>query len=327
MNSTHRDIGQFFVVSFPESVPCDETLYFIEDNRIGGIILFAHHCRDLEGLATWLSDLKKSIGHDLIVAVDQEGGRVCRFTRGFPPLESPRYYGEKDRLNKYRSDLSRVCEVLREIGVNCNLIPTIDLFNSGKNHVLDSRTFSDRAEVVNRFARTAIEVLQEQGLLSCAKHFPGLGRSVGDPHQVLSTAELTEKDFFETELRTFEAAIESGVDAVMVTHLSAPKADSVPSIISEKMISGWLKDRLAFTGPVFTDDLLMEAVTAMGDRCSAAQKSFAAGADFLLFGQDLKKVREVYARFVEAWQSGTFDPLRIIDAKNRVEEFKHKIDS
>jgi len=325
MDVTAKHIGSFFIVSFPEKIPDDETLYFLQDKRIGGIILFADHCCDKDSLKSWLADFTKTLGRPLIIAVDQEGGRVRRFMRGFPRLESPRYYGSRRRLTLYRSDLSRVCERLFEIGINLNLVPVVDLFDTEKGHVLDTRAFSAKRDVVSRFARLTIDVHRQQGLLTCAKHFPGLGRSEGDPHFILSTADLDENDFNETELPPFKDVIEYGVDAVMVTHLAVPKVDSHPAVVSNKIIGGWLKERLAFSGPVITDDLLMTGAADIDSTPDLAARSFEAGADLLLFGQNLKDTRCAFDVFNEVWDAGRFAPGRIADAEKRLEQLLRKL--
>jgi beta-N-acetylhexosaminidase len=325
MEVASKHIGRFFIVSFPEDKPRDETLHFINDNDISGIILFAGHCRDQDSLRSWLADFKKSLGRPLIVAVDQEGGRVRRFVHAFPPLEAPRFYGYGGRLDEFRSDLARVCERLYEIGVNLNLVPTVDLFDTEPGHVLDTRTFSSDPEIVARFADETIRIHHEHGLLTCAKHFPGLGRSAGDPHEIMSTADLDEKEFWDTEIPPFRAAIESNVDTVMVTHLSAPKIDKHPAIVSQTIISEWLRDRLAFAGPVITDDLLMRGASDIDPSPNLAAESFTAGADLLLFGQDLKKTRKMFAAFGEAWEDGKIEEARIADSGKRVQAMMDKI--
>ncbi|MDD4051510.1 MAG: glycoside hydrolase family 3 N-terminal domain-containing protein [candidate division Zixibacteria bacterium] len=325
MEAVRQHPGRFFIVSFPEAIPSDRTLRFILDNHIGGLILFAEHCRDPKSLKSWLGDFVRSLGYPLIVAVDQEGGRVCRFDAGFPSLDSPRNYGKDGRVDKYRDDLSRVCERLQEIGVNLNLVPTVDLFDRGDGHVLDSRAFSDDPGVVAEFARATIAVHHRFGLLTCAKHFPGLGRSAGDPHQILSTADLTEADFREKELVPFRDAIEAGVDSVMVTHLAAPKVDDVPAIISRKMIAGWLKESLSFDGPVITDDLLMTGAQQAAPLPLTAVKCFEAGADLLLFGRDLDAASQAFDRFAADWQAGRLDHVRMEDGGCRVGRFIEKI--
>lgn len=317
--------GRFFVVSFPEPTPSDRTLRYILDNRLGGVILFAEHCRDAKSLHGWLTDFTRSLDYPFIVAVDQEGGRVCRFTDGFPALDSPRNYRIQGDMDRYSSDLARVCDRLREIGINLNLVPTVDLFDRMEGHVLDGRAFSDDPDIVARFARVTIDVHHRFGIMTCAKHFPGLGRSTGDPHEILSTADLTEADFRRTELVPFQDAIRSGVDAVMVTHLAAPKVDDIPAIISRQIITGWLKESLAFDGPVITDDLLMSGAQQAAPLPMTAVKSFEAGADLLLFGRDLEKARQAHETFASIWESGRFDPVRINDAAYRVGRFMEKI--
>lgn len=318
METTRPYPGRFFIASFPEPLPSDRTLRYILDNRLGGLILFADHCHDPHGLKSWLGDFLATAPDPLIVAVDQEGGRVCRFRKSFPSLESPRQYRVAGDPDRYQSDLALVCERLTAIGINLNLVPTVDLFDSAPGHVLDERAFSDDPEMVARFSRATIKVHHRFGLATCAKHFPGLGRSAGDPHMVLSTANLTEEDFQRIELVPFRAAMEAGVDAVMVTHLSVPKVDDVPAVVSTKMITGWLKGLLAFPGPVITDDLLMRGAHEAGPLPLTAVNSFKAGADLLLFGRDLEKTRRAYDAFALSWESGEFTPARMTDAQSRV---------
>ncbi|MCP4568629.1 MAG: hypothetical protein GY841_13715 [FCB group bacterium] len=326
MDRAKTHIGEFFVISFPEAIPSDETLYLIQDMKIGGLILFADHCRDQFSLKSWLKDLKKSLNYNLIVAVDQEGGRVRRFQLGFPMLEAPRFYAYHNKLPQYCSDLGRVCERLFETGVNFNLVPSVDLMDFEEGHVLDSRTFSDQPELTTAFAKAAIEIHHAHGLSCCAKHFPGLGRSSGDPHQVLSVSDLTEAEFFEQEILPFQAAIADGVDGVMVTHLSAPRVDERPAIVSAMMIQGWLKDRLEFEGPVVTDDLLMEGARQAASS-GAAVESFEAGSDLLIFGQDIERTRAELELFERAWSDGRFDNDRQKDALRRGRAFRQKIQS
>ena len=325
MEAVGGDSGRHVIVSFPEPFPDDDVLYFLQENRIGGIILFAEHCRDPESLKGWLADFMASLPYQLIVAVDQEGGRVRRLATRFPDLEAPRHYGSGKRLHRYQDDLARVCERLREIGFNLNLVPTVDLFDQEEGHVLDSRTFSDDPEVVGQFARATIATHKAHGLLSCAKHFPGLGRSKGDPHQVLSVADLTEDQFFEVELPPFRDAIRAGVDLVMVTHLSAPKVDLAPAVVSERMISVWLKGKMGFAGPVITDDLQMAGALGAADLSNLAVRSFTAGADLLLFGRDLEATRQALDVFSERWAAGRFGSHRIADARSRVDIICRKI--
>lgn len=310
--------GRFFIVSFPEPVPSERTLRYIFDNRLGGLILFADHCRDPYAVKSWLGDFVASLPYPFIVAVDQEGGRVRRFIDSFPPLQSPRLYGLAGDTNGFRADLASVCDRLRQIGVNLNLVPTVDLFDRGEGHVLDGRTFSDDAEIVARFARITIEEHHRFGLAACAKHFPGLGRCVGDPHRLLSTVDLTEEDFRRVELAPFREAVRSGVDAVMVTHLAVPRVDAAPAVVSRKIITGWLKESLSFDGPVITDDLLMLGAQQAAPLPTTAVKSFEAGADLLLFGRDMEQTRRAYDAFASAWDSGEFGPARVADARRRV---------
>ena len=320
-----EETGRHYIISFPEPIPRDETLYFIQDQGIAGLILFAEHCVDQAALKSWLSELKKSVAYPLIVAVDQEGGRVSRFTRQFPMLEAPHYYGTNNLIDQYRDDLERVCERLSDIGVNLNLVPTVDLFDTEIGHVLDTRTFSADPEAVIRFARATIDVHRRHRLCCCGKHFPGLGQSRGDPHHLPAISDRDEKMFFEVELKPFQAIIDYGVDSIMVTHLDIPLVDRRPAVASPKIIGSWLKAELAFAGPVITDDLHMAGASAVAEDNSLAGLVFDAGADLLLFGRNLDRTREMLSRFHDDWQEGRFGAERKKDALERVERLRRRL--
>ncbi|MEE9443005.1 MAG: glycoside hydrolase family 3 N-terminal domain-containing protein [candidate division Zixibacteria bacterium] len=325
MNDAALHPGKFFIISFPENLPCDETLSFIQDNHISGIILFGNHCEDRSSLKSWLRDFKKSLGRKLIVAVDQEGGCVRRFKRNFPGLESPRYYGYHNKFDQYRDDLKRVCEELHETGININLVPTVDLFDTDDEHVLDTRTFSDDPEIVSRYARVTIDIHHEMGLLCCGKHFPGLGRSENDPHLSLSQCNLSEKDFFEFELRPFSDIASHGVDSIMVTHLNIPRVDENPAVVSRVVINEWLKQKLKFENAVITDDLLMLGALEIDTAPNLALRAFEAGVDFLLFGQKLKQTKDVYQDFSEKMVADYFSVQRIEDAALRADNLINQL--
>ncbi len=325
MSTLSRVCGHFFIISFSQPFPDDEILYFIQDNEIGGLILFANHCHQPDDLKSWLAELKETLDYPFLVAVDQEGGRVRRFDKRFPMLEAPRYYGRHLRYDAYRDDLLGVCEHLREIGVNINLVPTVDLLDSQPGHVLDTRTFSDDIEVVSRFSRITIDVHHHQGILTCGKHFPGLGRSRGDPHLSLAACDLTEKDFYEVELGSFQDIIEYGVDSIMVTHLAIPRVDEKPSIVSEKIVSGWLKERLGFAGSVISDDLLMSGAGQAAGFPQIAPESFKAGCDVLLFGQDFTLMCKAFEYFAEQVEAGDITDQRLEEARKRVDDLRNKV--
>jgi beta-N-acetylhexosaminidase len=111
----------------------------------------------------------------------------------------------------------------------------------------------------------------------------------------------------------------------MVTHLTVPGVDDSPAIVSSKIISGWLKNDLSFTGPVITDDLLMEAALTIGPVENLVIDSFAAGNDLLLFGQDLNQGRKAFDSFAEAWNRDLFDNTRQVEALKRVDTIMQKV--
>ncbi|PKK83947.1 MAG: hypothetical protein CVT49_05845 [candidate division Zixibacteria bacterium HGW-Zixibacteria-1] len=320
-------IGQLFIIGFDGQKPSSEFLEFVASENIGGVILFEKNCNPhklAEESIKQICSVSKGVP---FIAVDQEGGRVCRF-RGVP-VEYPAASEFKKRvdLEKYAEHFSRAAYYMHALGVNLLLGPVADLALNAHNECLKGRTFGKSPAHVIPFVESTIRIAKRVGLLTCLKHFPGLGAATEDPHHRLATADYDLQTFLNREALTFKAGIDSGADMVMTTHIILPKLDDRIATESEMIVNLFLREKLNFDGIAITDDLLMKGIEVSGSYGERAVQAFKAGHDILLFGADFKAAQEAVAYFKEACQKGEIDSERIAISLDRVSGIKSKITS
>ncbi|MFZ5980743.1 MAG: glycoside hydrolase family 3 N-terminal domain-containing protein, partial [Candidatus Zixiibacteriota bacterium] len=178
---------------------------------------------------------------------------------------------------------------------------------------------------VSMFVEASIKVSKRNGLLSCAKHFPGLGAAIRDPHKKIALASYDEIVWRQREMIPFRTAVENGVDIIMTTHMHIPKLDNKIVTGSETIISNLLRKNLAFDGPIITDDLTMAGASMLGDIGERTVAAFNAGHDLLLFGRDYEEAFKAYDYFTNACERGEISKERIDAALDRVTGIKFKL--
>jgi beta-N-acetylhexosaminidase len=320
-----KRIGQLFVVGFEGAEPSDEFLEFIATENIGGVILFEENCTP----HTRAEDsIKKiiSVSEEIpFIAVDQEGGRVCRF-RGAPAeYASADEYGQANDIELYIEQFNRSAIYLKSLGLNLLLGPVADLNLNANNVCLKGRTFGSNPARVIPFIEQTIRLANNVGLLSCLKHFPGLGGAVEDPHYEVARSDSDLQIFLNREALTFKAGIDAGADMVMTTHMILPNIDQRITTESEMIINLLLRDKLDFDGVAITDDLLMHGIDSLGDYDERAKKAFKAGHDILLFGQNLAAAKKAVAGIRDAFESGEIDEGRFKLSLDRISGIKSKL--
>ncbi|MBD3401281.1 hypothetical protein GF420_00175 [candidate division GN15 bacterium] len=165
------------------------------------------------------------------------------------------------------------------------------------------------------------------GLLSCAKHFPGLGAATIDPHEATAEADYDLNTWSTREMRPFEIAVRAQVDMIMTTHLRLPAIDDTIATGSSKITDHMIRTMLGYEGPVVTDDLLMSGAAELGDVGERAIAAFLAGHDLLLFGQDTEAAIEAMEAFERAAERGDIPAERIRRSLERIASVKCKLAS
>lgn len=318
-------IGQLFIIGFEGRRPSEEFLEFLDSENIGGVILFEENCTPHNVAEETIKNIMSSSREIPFIAVDQEGGRVNRFKGAPAEYPAASEFGRLNNLELFEECFGRSAYYIHSLGVNLLLGPVADLKLNESNRCLEGRTFSDNPAKVIPFIEIAVRVANRVGLLTCLKHFPGLGASEIDPHLKMARADYDLQVFLNRESLSFKAGIDCGADMIMTTHLLLPNIDSRPVTDSNKILNLLLREKLNFDGIVMTDDLLMKGVKKLGGYGKRALRAFNAGHDILLFGRDFEAAREAVASLKKAYNKGEIDDERLEISLDRISGVKSKL--
>lgn len=318
--------GDFFILGFEGTTPRREFIGLLESCSPAGIILLGWNYRKFDRLKKLVAELRSIIGNKAIIAVDQEPGRVQRFKAGFPQSMLPEEYVKAEAFESFAEWCTNTACLLREAGINLNLSPVVDLmpFTAG-NGVLTGRSFGDDFEMVNRFSKILIDRHQKEGVMTCAKHFPGLGSAATDPHLVLSRSSEPFASFRDYHWKPFQAAVESRVSLVMTTHLLAKSLDRGNQATYSRKITGHLREDMKFLGPVISDDLIMAGAGIPGNIGQSALRSLAAGHDLVIISKDVTLQKKAIEDVGQAIKRDEGFRAKLKESAERLERVKTKI--
>ncbi len=280
----------------PELLPEEREL--LRHPATGGVILFARNYESTDQLYRLVRSIHEVRTPPLIVAVDQEGGRVQRFRTGFSPLPPPRRYGEL-----YDRDRDRALETarlagwlmaaeLRACGVDVSFAPVLDL-DRGVSEVIGDRAFHGDPEAVAALARAWMQGTHDAGMAAVGKHFPGHGSVKADSHVDLPVDGRSVADIELEDLVPFERLVHLNLEGIMPAHVIYARADPKPAGFSAFWIRTVLRGRLGFQGVVFSDDLTMAAAAVAGGYADRARAALEAGCDMILVCQSPAGAAEV----------------------------------
>jgi len=282
-----RAVGQRFMVGFDGHTASPDVKHMIRDLGVGHVILFARNVAEPEQVADLVRELQsvaREARHDLplLVAVDQEGGRVARLREPWtlwPPQRAIGRVGSDDLARRMGAALALE---LKACGIRCDFAPVVDVDSNPKNPIIGDRSFGDDPDLVGRLGAALIQGLQDGGVAACAKHFPGHGDTDVDSHLALPVVEHSRSRLEEVELPPFRKAIEAGVATIMTAHVVVRELDpDVPATLSPAIIDRLLRKQLGFQGVIVSDDLEMKAVAAHWGPADAALRAVRAGCDIL----------------------------------------------
>ena len=256
----------------------------VRDLRVGGVILFARNIESPEQVWELTRDLQRealaATGRPLLLAVDQEGGRVQRLKAPFTIIPAARELGTTRTPEEVEYLARQVARELALVGLNVNLAPVLDVPRSPACPQWD-RAYASDPETAANYAVAAIRGYMAGGIIPVAKHFPGLGDTMADSHEVLPTA-LSSDAEREADLLPFRQAVAAWVPMVMTAHLAVPEWDDRPATLSPVALQHWLRGRLGFGGVIITDDLEMGGISSKLPAPQGGKEALAAGADLLL---------------------------------------------
>lgn len=265
-----------------------------------GYILFTRNIADYE-LARELTDELRRLtaGPDEpVIAIDQEGGRVVRTAEIGVPLPSAAALAQRGSSHLIRQAAYYSANCLHTLGVNTNFAPVLDLASPYAN-ALPSRCWGSGAQAVISHAGVWNRATFGRGIMTCGKHFPGMGAAECDPHYDLPVLHGTRDDFLREAAMPFTALM-SELPSLMIAHLLIPEIDAgLPTSLSPALVQGFLRDQLGYDGVVFTDDLCMGAIAGRYTPAESASLAWRAGCDLPLVchgaAEHLEAVAAAYA--------------------------------
>jgi beta-N-acetylhexosaminidase len=318
-------VGQMFIVGLGDTEPDYYIDKMIRERNIGGVILFAHNMDGKQQTQTLVYDLQKLAvktppSIPLVVAVDQEGGRVAHapWVTHYPPAEAVGRNDDPDQARRIAEDIG---QQLRTAGINTDLAPVVD---TGFGVAIGDRSFGRDPQLVSRMGSAAVEGFEAAGVASTAKHFPNQGPADVDSHEGLPVVRHDMKKILSYDLPPFKAAVEAGVPLVMVGHLLYPTIDPErPASLSPEAMK-LLREEVGFDGLIVTDDLTMEGAKRGGTVAQAAVKAISAGADMLIISGPPQEQADAYASVVHAVERGRISRERINSSVERILRLKQQ---
>ena len=331
-----QKVAQMFVVT-PEALTGaglvtaagDLTRIAIDDRPVGGIIYFEQNLENAEQTTEMLKNTqeysKGAIDLPMFLCVDEEGGEVTRVggMTGFDAenLGDMSAIGATGDTEQARKAGETIGKYLTKLGFNVDFAPVADIANNPLSDVMTRRSFGTTAEEVAPMVAAQVQGFNDAGILSCAKHFPGIGAALGDSHYSAITSEETIGDMQSDEFLPFIEAIKAGVPMIMVGHLACPQVtgDSTPASLSRNIVTDTLRGQLGFTGIIVTDALAMGAVSDSYDQAEVGVLAIEAGVDIVLMPESFDAA---YRGVLNAIEEGRISAERIDESVRRIVQTK-----
>ena len=309
--SEEERIGQLFMVaaySGGKNYNEEQITTLIKAHQIGGLIF-------MQGgparQAILNNRYQRMAQVPLLIGMDAEWGLGMR-------LDSVKNFPRQMMMGATHNPLlvynmaAAVAGQCKRLGVHIDFAPDVDVNNNPANPVINSRSFGEDKTWVAKLGVAYMQGLQQNGVIACAKHFPGHGDTNVDSHKDLPLITKSVDDLDTLELYPFRKLIDAGVKSIMVAHLEVPALDTtphVPTTLSKPTVTGLLKEKLGFQGLVITDALGMQGVTKYFPAGETDLRAFEAGNDILLFSQD---VPTALAKIKNALDSGVM-PMTMLE--------------
>ncbi|MES9971621.1 MAG: beta-N-acetylhexosaminidase [Candidatus Thiodiazotropha sp.] len=285
------------------SISSDESRLLLHP-AVGGVILFSRNFHSLGQLQTLCDEIHSLRNPHLLIAVDQEGGRVQRFKDGFTTLPRAAWYGEQYQKSAERGLESAqlggwlMAAELRACGVDFSFAPVLDI-GFGISEVIGDRAFSSAPDIVARLAKAWMQGAHQAGMAVVGKHFPGHGGVTADSHLALPVDQRRLEDLEMEDLRPFESMIHAGMEAIMPAHVIYAHIDRQLAGFSSFWLQKVLRKQMGFQGVIFSDDLNMAAAQEAGGYGDRAMAALSAGCDMVLICNNRPAAMEILERLEE----------------------------
>lgn len=331
----NQKIGQLFFIGIPGPQVDESTRELLDEVSPGGVCLFARNIREAEQTRQLLDEIRKLLPVTPFLSIDQEGGLVDRLRRIMTPMPAASKLRNVEDTVKVAAIIA---ESLRILGFNMDFAPVVDVVDierAKNSNGLFSRAFGSSKEDTLTLGGSFLATLQQNGIIGCLKHFPGLGASNVDSHEELPQVNISEDELLSTDLFPYRELLKTGdTKAVMAAHAAFPQTNLqetgqngklLPSSLSKNFITTLLRGELWFDRLVITDDLEMGAIVnnyGIGEACKMA---VGAGVDMLAICAEPNAIREGYNSILSAVENGEIDEGRVDASLARIVKLKKEL--
>lgn len=330
--SLDQKLGQMMIIQFLGPSYSLDLTTMVKQYNVGSVLIFAANQNivsknQLKGL---IQQMQTDSTIPLAVAIDQEGGTVDRLNALDGPRPSEATIGASGNPDIARQAGIQDAKDLSSYGINLNLAPVVDVSNNYNSELyIDHRTYGNSAAIVTKMASAYLDGLQKNSkVVGTLKHFPGLGDVAVDPHAGVPQLTRSQSDLQQIDWAPYRNLIQQGntVHAIMVTHELVEAVDNTkPSSLSNKVVTGVLRNQLGFQGVIMTDSLTMEGITAYYSESQAAALSVEAGCDLLMGASTPSGVATMIQGIKLAMNEGQISQQRIDDSVRRILMMKYQM--
>jgi beta-N-acetylhexosaminidase len=293
---------------------------------LSGVAIYSRNYEDAAGLRALTESIRQAAGRPVLIGIDQEGGTRFALKPPFTAWPSPAELGKLGDASTVEQVARAIARELLAVGCNLDFAPMLDLAINPTSPVTLDRSFGADAGEVAALGCAFLRGLAAEGVLACAKHFPGHGDTDVDPHFDLPRFAGTPERLAQQELLPFAAAIEAGAPTVMTAHILLPAIDpNRPASISQRVLDGLLRQQLHFDGVILADDLGMGALAKRYGAAESAVKAIEAGTDIVMLCHDWSTVAPAIETLADAAEGGRFEPAQWKAAGARIARLREKI--
>lgn len=301
----------------------DGTKDALNKYAVGGIVYASQNMQDAAQFTEMVSNTTLYSRYALFTCVAEEGGSSTSLEKAglADKTDSAQAMGTGADAAKAYEASGKIADSMLTYGLNLNFAPVADLATVQDSYLKDASYGSDAALAAS-FVTSAVQGMQEKGISSCLKYFPGAADMKEDPAKGMASSERTAEQLAAEEFTVFKAGIDAGADMVMVGHVAVPAltGDNTPCSLSSAVITDKLRNELGFNGVIITDAMNKGAITEYYEADEAAILALKAGCDMILCPDDFEKA---YNGVLEAVQNGTISEERINDSLRRIYRIKY----
>lgn len=294
------------------------------EKGLGGMIFFTKDIQTEDQFKNLVSDIKSKALIPPFLSIDQEGGRVERtenIHNGKKYLSAK--YACENGEEFLHNQTKEIAQELKSYGLNLNFAPCIDVNTNPDNPIIGERAFSNNPDEVIKCEKIVSQTYRENGIIPCAKHFPGHGDANADSHLTLPEINLSLKEMEKTHIKPFAACAKT-IEMIMVAHLHCTcfEKDVIPTSLSKNAIS-YLRNKLGFEGVTISDDMIMKGATQFGS-INACEMGIRAGLNMFIYRNSTPETINIIETIAQKALQDKELQERIEYSFEKINNLKHK---